>query len=77
MLKFVVAIPKKHTIFHFEIPQQDQNLKVNADEEVTAEESTRPPVLRNLVFELHGSQFENRAIDRATKKFKQRSMNEL
>ena len=30
-----------------------------------------------LVFELHGSQFENRAPDRATKKFKQRSMDDL
>ncbi len=32
---------------------------------------------QNLVFELHGSQFENRAIDRATKRFKQRSMTDL
>lgn len=29
---------------------------------------------RSLVFELHGSQFENRAPDRANKKFKQHSM---
>ena len=33
--------------------------------------------LHPLVFELHGSQFENRATDRATKKFKQRNMVDL
>jgi len=32
---------------------------------------------RNLVFELHGSLFENRAVDRATRKFKHRRMDEL
>ena len=68
MLKLMIAIPKKHTIFRFEIPQ---------GEEVTAQRSTKSPSPRNLAFELHGSQFENRAIDRATKKFKQRNMKEL
>ena len=30
-----------------------------------------------LIFELYGSQFEARATDRATKKFKQRRMDDL
>jgi len=42
--------------------------------ETTDAESTSPP---NLVFELHGSQFENRATDRATKKYKQKHMPDL
>ena len=33
--------------------------------------------LPNLVFELHGSQFEHRATDRATKKFKQKHLSDL
>jgi len=32
---------------------------------------------RSLIFELHGSQFENRATDRATKKYKQQKMDDL
>ncbi len=32
---------------------------------------------RSLVFELHGSQFENRAPERANKKFKQKNMPDL
>ena len=31
----------------------------------------------DFIFELYGSQFENRATDRATKKFKQRRMEDL
>lgn len=33
--------------------------------------------LPNLVFELYGSQFENRAPDRATKKFKAKHLVDL
>lgn len=62
-----LAIPKEHTIFRFEIPQPGT---------VTKEDGTVEG-LRNLVFELHGSQFENRAPDRATKKFKQRNLSDL
>lgn len=59
----VKTIPKEHTIFRFEIPL--------ASRDDAAEK------LRNLVFELHGSQFENRAPDRANKKFKQHAMADL
>lgn len=35
------------------------------------------PKLPDLVFELYGSQFENRAADRATKKFKAKHLVDL
>lgn len=73
MLTFL-AIPKKHTIFRFEIPQPESTQSLN-EEEATTEAKKEGNV--NLVFELHGSQFENRAPDRATKKFKQRNMKDL
>ena len=68
----MVAIPKKHTIFRFEIPQPESTQSSN---EGAAETDMKEEPA--LVFELHGSQFENRAPDRATKKFKQRNMNGL
>lgn len=68
------TIPKKHTIFQFEIPQPESDQSLNEDESARAEAKGGPA---HLVFELHGSQFENRAPDRATKKFKQRNLNDL
>ncbi|MCJ1298434.1 hypothetical protein MMC08_001223 [Hypocenomyce scalaris] len=62
------TIPKEHTVFRFEIPQPQGDFR-------KGENSSQKP--RNLVFELHGSQFMNRATDRATKKFKQRNLNDL
>ncbi|KAB2572663.1 hypothetical protein BFW01_g10307 [Lasiodiplodia theobromae] len=59
----VKTIPKEHTIFRFEIPLASRD------------DAAEKP--RNLVFELHGSQFENRAPDRANKKFKQHAMADL
>ena len=69
----VLAIPKKHAIFRFEIPQPVSTQNTIGDE--APKEETKAE--RALVFELYGSQFENRAPDRATKKFKQRNMNDL
>ena len=69
----VLAVPKRHTIFRFEIPQPGST--ESQIEEETAKEVTGdvPP----LAFELHGSQFEVRAPDRATKKFKQKHMKNI
>ena len=64
----VAAIPKEHTVFRFEIPQPQGEFR-------EGENSSQKP--HNLVFELHGSQFMNRATDRATKKFKQRNLSDL
>ena len=69
------AVPKCHTIFQFEIPQPrrtDVGLG-SYTESVEHSKFTH----QNLIFELHGSQFENRATDRATKKFKQRRLDDL
>ena len=76
MLTLWAAIPKGHTIFRFEIPQPSPEVDAaeNGDVVDGREPDLTPP---NLVFELHGSQFENRATDRATKKFKQRRLDGL
>lgn len=57
MLTLKTAVPKEHSIFKFEIPLPTTE----------TEESKQP---KSLVFELHGSQFENRPVDRANRKFK-------
>jgi ribonuclease P protein subunit POP4 len=53
----VKAVPKEHTVFRFEVPFEE-NVK-------DAEGQKKP-----LVFEIHGSQFQSRAPDRANKKFR-------
>ncbi|KAL8850023.1 MAG: hypothetical protein Q9221_005040 [Calogaya cf. arnoldii] len=70
------TIPKTHTVFRFQIPQPDAIDKV-ADPDETKDISADEMRPNALTFELHGSSFEQRAIDRATKKFKQRNMTEL
>ncbi|EEH22629.2 hypothetical protein PABG_04840 [Paracoccidioides brasiliensis Pb03] len=59
------TIPKEHTIFRFQIP-----LPACDGEDVKGEH-------KNLTFELHGSQFENRPVDRANKKFKWKNLDYL
>ena len=70
------AIPKKHTVFRFEIPQPSQPSNDNV-ETVLEKQAGGLTQLPALQFELYGSQFEHRAPDRATKKFKQRYMPDL
>ncbi|KAK5703604.1 hypothetical protein LTR17_021973 [Elasticomyces elasticus] len=50
-------MPKEHTVFRFEVPLEPK------------EDGSKE--LKPLIFEIHGSQFENRATDRANKKVKQ------
>ncbi len=69
----ILVIPKKYTVFRFEIPQPGSNQSSNEDEATKAERKDEPA----LVFELHGSRFENRADIRATHKFKPRIMDDL
>lgn len=71
-----IVVPKEHTIFRFEIPQPPGK-EVLGDGVALGEGEADKGGPRNLVFELHGSQFENRAPERATKKFKQRNMSDL
>ncbi|KAK5134313.1 hypothetical protein LTR08_006742 [Meristemomyces frigidus] len=52
----VKAVPKEHTVFRFEVPFECRE----------GDGEAKQP----LVFEIHGSQFENRAPERANKKVK-------
>jgi ribonuclease P protein subunit POP4 len=51
------TVPKEHTVFRFEVPFEVKE---------GMEQTSRDP----LSFEIYGSQFEARAPDRATKKFR-------
>lgn len=60
----IKVLPKEHTVFRFEVPEiQEQN------EEDAMKIDAKPK--KNLVFEIHGDQFQLRSVDRANKKFKQ------
>jgi ribonuclease P protein subunit POP4 len=76
MFVLQIVIPKEHTVYRFEIllpaPTKDDDDESNEIPAGSDKEVTRP-----LVFELHGSQFENRAPDRANKKFKWKGMDYL
>ncbi|MCJ1425861.1 hypothetical protein MMC29_003761 [Sticta canariensis] len=69
-------IPKKHTIFRFEIQQPGPNDGMRLEGR-TGQDANPNQSLKIFIFELHGSQFENRATDRATKKFKHKHMIDL
>jgi ribonuclease P protein subunit POP4 len=64
----MAAIPKEHTVFRFTLPT---NPLQNTEDEKQTEDR------KDLVFELHGSQFENRPVDRANKKFKWKNVDYL
>ncbi|KAM3414893.1 Ribonuclease P protein subunit [Cercospora zeina] len=53
------TLPKEHTVFRFEVPFEEKEGEAGEEE-----------MLRPLIFELYGHQFESRAPDRANKKFK-------
>ncbi|MCJ1472442.1 hypothetical protein MMC13_001090 [Lambiella insularis] len=73
------TVPKKQSIFRFEIPQPAHKL-FSVDCTVSDPGPSNTSGNANpqpLIFELHGSQFETRAIDRATKKFKQKRLDDI
>ncbi|KAK2737427.1 hypothetical protein FQN57_007517 [Myotisia sp. PD_48] len=79
------TIPKEQTVFRFEIPvphsqsaSQERQI-ASGPPHSTAERSKEQCLDKsgNLVFELHGSQFQNRAPDRASKKFKWKNLEYL
>jgi len=41
------------------------------------EDEQKQPEAKELVFEIHGNQFQNRAVDRAHKKFKWKNVEYL
>ncbi|KAL4794530.1 hypothetical protein BDV19DRAFT_399340 [Aspergillus venezuelensis] len=66
----VKTIPKEQTIFRFWLPLPDAEKDGANEAKAQGEE-------KKLVFELHGSQFQNRPVDRANKKFKWRNVDYL
>ncbi|KAI4114707.1 MAG: hypothetical protein LQ345_004562 [Seirophora villosa] len=71
-----LAIPKNHTIFEFHVPQPDliaDSSDAMSDKDISDEDMGA----NALVFQIHGSSFKHRAVERATKKFKQRPLPEL
>ncbi|THW05873.1 RNase P/MRP, p29 subunit [Aureobasidium pullulans] len=56
------TVPKEYTIFRFEVPFVEED----NDGDTQMADPQKP-----FIFELHGSQFQNRAADRAARKFKQ------
>lgn len=62
----VKILPKEHTVFRFEVPFEDDGEETGEGDGVVKMEEKRRP----LVFEIQGGQFENRAPDRANKKFR-------
>ncbi|KAI5295362.1 hypothetical protein KEM55_006219 [Ascosphaera atra] len=67
----VKTIPKEHTVFRFEVPLPESE---GQTDEASSEGAAADK--KSLVFELHGSQFENRPVDRANKKFKWRNIDD-
>ncbi|KAL8701543.1 MAG: hypothetical protein Q9201_004845 [Fulgogasparrea decipioides] len=70
------AVPKNYTLFKFQIPQPDA-VPNDSDPRLGKDIAEDDMGANALAFEVHGSSFERRAIDRATKKFKPRNMTEL
>ncbi|PWY84852.1 putative ribonuclease P complex subunit Pop4 [Aspergillus heteromorphus CBS 117.55] len=81
----VVTIPKEQTIFRFYVPvplpvpeteteTKEQKGKGKDEAAPATETDNAPKRPQQLVFELHGSQFQNRPVDRANKKFKWRNV---
>lgn len=60
----IKVLPKEHTVFRFEVPEQQPVV-----EEGAMGVDSKPE--KNLIFEIHGDQFQLRSVDRANKKFKQ------
>ena len=58
-------IPKEHTVFRLHIPWGDDPDAALAEQPANT-----------YVFELYGEHLQNRAVDRATKKFKHRKLDE-
>lgn len=69
----VKLLPKEHTVFRFLVPRPKKKVD-GGPEAVNGEAGNKKEGEekegKDLVFELHGDQFQYRAADRANKKFK-------
>ncbi|PWY96616.1 ribonuclease P complex subunit Pop4 [Aspergillus sclerotioniger CBS 115572] len=73
----VKTIPKEQTIFRFWVPLPVSEAAMDVDGAGTSSTEVGDAGAgkgKELVFELHGSQFQNRPVDRANKKFKWRNV---
>lgn len=75
MLMGVIEIPKEHTVFRFEVPVADP--PAAGEDALDSASDSAAPKAKNMVFELHGSQFGFRAGERAGRKFKQKPATDL
>jgi ribonuclease P protein subunit POP4 len=75
----VKILPKEHTIFRFSVPRPGGMKRVEDGKEAMAAGDVmgRENGKKDLVFELHGDQFEYRAADRANRKFKSHFLSDL
>ncbi|KAL2796351.1 hypothetical protein BJX66DRAFT_140545 [Aspergillus keveii] len=71
----VKTIPKEQTVFRFTLPLPQATATEESKDATEGAEANEG--IKELVFELHGSQFENRPVDRANKKFKWRNVDYL
>ncbi|KAL4887606.1 hypothetical protein BJY04DRAFT_212636 [Aspergillus karnatakaensis] len=69
------TIPKEQTVFRFCVPLPEAT--DNPEQKDPAGGAETDEEGKKLVFELHGSQFQNRPVDRANKKFKWRNVDYL
>jgi ribonuclease P protein subunit POP4 len=72
---WTIAIPKEQTVFRFCVPIPES--KDNVENTDIALDAKGKEESKDLIFELHGSQFQNRPVDRANKKFKWRNVDYL
>lgn len=74
------AIPKEQTVVRFCVPlptptdADEDTVMTQHDNDKDKQPSTSQ---KDLVFEIHGSQFQNRPVDRAHKKFKWKNVEYL
>lgn len=76
----LLAIPKEKTIIRFRVPLPKPATAADADADADTEmkgDGQKQSDAKELVFEIHGNQFQNRAVDRAHKKFKWRNVEYL
>lgn len=71
----VKRIPKEGTVFRIVVPVEDEESGASEELDKSGEAGEEGPQhektkMKPLVFELHGNQLENRAPDRANRKFK-------
>jgi ribonuclease P protein subunit POP4 len=73
----VKVLPKEHTLFRFTVPfpgKKAADVEEGKGEEAVVDGGKEA---KDLVFELHGDQFEYRAADRANRKFKSHFLPDL